>query len=254
MKVAIIGAGNVSWHFTMRLLQHSSIHLSIHSRDELNSIWKSFPQSLIRSLSKKVSPDTECVIIAVNDDHIGSLLHEYSVPTDCTIVHTSGTQPLQVLAEHSKHTGVIYPLQTLTRGVPEAHIPLYLESNSKQAETTVKRLASLLSDTFSFATSEDRRVIHLSAVFVSEYFVNHQLLLAEEILRDVNLPLAILGPLVRQTIEKAIKHGPLIAQTGPAVRNDLKTIQLHESMIHQEVGLSIYKLLTSSIRNSGTKR
>ncbi|MFT5570653.1 MAG: putative short-subunit dehydrogenase-like oxidoreductase (DUF2520 family) [Cyclobacteriaceae bacterium] len=253
MKVAIIGAGNVSWHFTMRLLKHSSIHLSIHSRDELNSTWKSFPQSLIRSLSKTVSPDTECVIIAVNDDHIGSILHEYSVPTDCTIVHTSGTQPLQTLTDHSKYTGVIYPLQTLTQGVPEAHIPLYLESNSKQAETTVKQLASLLSDTFSFATSEERRVIHLSAVFASN-FVNHQLLLAEEILRYVNLPLAILEPLVRQTIEKAIKHGPLIAQTGPAIRNDLKTIQLHESMIHQEAALSIYKLLTSSIRNSGTKR
>jgi predicted short-subunit dehydrogenase-like oxidoreductase (DUF2520 family) len=253
MKVAIIGAGNVSWHFTLRLLQHASIQLSIHSRDELNSPWKSFPQSLIRSLSKKVSPDTECVIIAVNDDHIGSILHEYNVPTDCTIVHTSGTQPLQVLAEQSKYTGVIYPLQTLTQGVPEAHIPLYLESNSKQAETTVKQLASLLSDTFSFATSEERRVIHLSAIFASN-FVNHQLLLAEEILRDVNLPLAILEPLVRQTIEKAIKHGPLIAQTGPAIRNDLKTVQLHESMIHQEAALSIYKLLTSSIRNSGTKR
>jgi hypothetical protein len=44
---------------------------------------------------------------------------------------------------------------------------------------------------------------------------------------------------------------PALAQTGPAIRNDEKTIEAQQAFISDENQLTIYKILTESIQNNG---
>jgi hypothetical protein len=46
---------------------------------------------------------------------------------------------------------------------------------------------------------------------------------------------------------------PKEVQTGPAIRNDIKTIERHLSFLTNENQVNIYKILTQSILQNGKK-
>jgi predicted short-subunit dehydrogenase-like oxidoreductase (DUF2520 family) len=55
-------------------------------------------------------------------------------------------------------------------------------------------------------------------------------------------------PLIKETISKALEEGPERSQTGPAVRNDLNTIEKHLELLSFSPDLqNIYKEITNSI-------
>jgi hypothetical protein len=59
--------------------------------------------------------------------------------------------------------------------------------------------------------------------------------------------------LILETAEKVLRLSPKDAQTGPAKRNDISTIDAHESFLSDENQSTIYKILTQSIQNHGKK-
>jgi len=56
-------------------------------------------------------------------------------------------------------------------------------------------------------------------------------------------------PLILETANKITTLPPLEAQTGPAKRNDTKTIEKHTAMLTKNQQ-EIYTLLTKSIQNT----
>jgi hypothetical protein len=64
-----------------------------------------------------------------------------------------------------------------------------------------------------------------------------------------NIPFEILQPLIKETAQKIQSLSPSEAQTGPAVRNDQKTIEKHIDFLTNENLKEIYKILTKSIQN-----
>ena len=71
---------------------------------------------------------------------------------------------------------------------------------------------------------------------------------------DANaIPFEILKPLIQETANKIATLSPKNAQTGPAKRNDLKTIAAHEEFLKDENQAAIYKLLTQSLQDNGKK-
>jgi hypothetical protein len=53
---------------------------------------------------------------------------------------------------------------------------------------------------------------------------------------------------MRETVGKAIEMGPVNAQTGPAVRYDLNTIEKHLDLLSYSPEMKdIYELITNSI-------
>jgi predicted short-subunit dehydrogenase-like oxidoreductase (DUF2520 family) len=55
-------------------------------------------------------------------------------------------------------------------------------------------------------------------------------------------------PLIEETTAKAIKLGPSMAQTGPAVRGDKNIINTHLKMLSSSAGLkAIYDLMSREI-------
>ena len=73
--------------------------------------------------------------------------------------------------------------------------------------------------------------------------------IGNEICLKNTIPFEILQPLIKETAEKIQSLSPSEAQTGPAVRNDQKTIEKHIDFLANENQKEIYKILTKSIQN-----
>ena len=98
--------------------------------------------------------------------------------------------------------------------------------------------------------SEDRRTLHVAAVFACN-FGNHMLTIAQDILDDHDIDFALLQPLIVETVNKALSVGPEEAQTGPAKRGDENILKEHLKFLKYEPAYrKIYKLLSDHLKNS----
>ena len=73
---------------------------------------------------------------------------------------------------------------------------------------------------------------------------------AHEITESQGAEFDILKPLILETANKVQDLSPYIAQTGPAKRNDKKTIKKHLKSLDNEHHKTIYELLTTSIKKT----
>ena len=83
--------------------------------------------------------------------------------------------------------------------------------------------------------------------------MNHLYSIGNEICAENKISFDILKPLIQETAAKILILAPLEAQTGPAKRNDLKTIHSHLDFIKDTNQKEIYKILTQSIQNNVKK-
>lgn len=233
LKVAIVGSGNVAFHLTKALAPYADV-TTVNSRT-LDG-WR---------------PDSDIVIIVVSDDAIAEVASRLPDYTGI-LAHTSGSVPMSVLAEHSAHPAVFYPLQTFSRkrSLDYSQIPFFIEASCTDDAATLLALASKVSKTVIEADSETRRRVHIASVLVCN-FTNHLVHLADTFLADNGLDSSVLIPLLHETVAKLDELSPLSAQTGPAVRGDLATIKRHlELLAPYPTTQSLYRILSDSIYNT----
>ena len=178
------------------------------------------------------------------------LAKQYSIPFSGSIpvVHTSGSVSLNALKQHEK-SGVFYPLQTFSknRKTNFSEIPICIESECDTLKSMLFELGKSISNTVVEINSENRKQLHLSAVFACN-FVNFLYISSKDLLEEQGLSFDLLKPLISETAQKALEVSPEKAQTGPAVRNDQSIIKSHLEMLddHQELQ-QLYQLLTQMI-------
>ena len=73
--------------------------------------------------------------------------------------------------------------------------------------------------------------------------------MGNQICEDNKVPFEILHPLIQETAQKILTLSPIEAQTGPALRNDTKTIQKHIAFLEDANYKEIYKTLTQFIQD-----
>ena len=194
--------------------------------------------------------DSAVFIIATSDDAIQDISREIILPDEAVLVHTSGSQPLNLLQfAATTHLGVFYPLQTFSKSkkVDFREIPLFIESSDEKTEDMMMPLAKAISNQVHKIGSEERKALHVAAVFASN-FTNHMLTMAHDILQQNSLNFDWLIPLITETINKSIAMGPEEAQTGPAKRGDLEVLDEHlEFLREQKLVAEIYKLVSQHI-------
>jgi predicted short-subunit dehydrogenase-like oxidoreductase (DUF2520 family) len=245
MNVAIIGSGNVSWHYTQKLLEHSStFKITIHHRSRLDAVWSQL-ETFQPTASSKIDEHTDVVIIAVSDHSLPEVVNQYEIPQSASVVHTAGSISLNAINTFHNR-GVIYPLQTLKKGYKVENIPLLFESSSEKAKNSIDQLAQKIGTTSSYANSDQRKHIHLAAVFASN-FINHQLAIVERLTKEMSLDLELFKPLVKETIRKAFDMGAVNAQTGPALRKDNNTLDAHMALLSDNYEREVYRLLSQGI-------
>ena len=250
-KVSIIGSGNVARHLIHAFQSNSKIELvQVFARNKKSLTHLLDSNSVTSDYTQLQAADV--YIIAVSDDAIAEISSQLPFENQL-VVHTSGTVPLTTL-ESKNRRGVFYPLQTFSKdkAVNFKTIPICLEAENEKDLQTLNQIASTISDAVYQINSEQRKALHVAAVFVNN-FVNHLYQMGNEICDNNNVPFEILKPLIQETANKIVSLSPKEAQTGPAKRNDLTTIEAHQRFLTDENLSTIYTLLTQSIQNNGKK-
>src|SRR5690606_23457980 len=152
-------------------------------------------------------------IVCVNDDNINDVINQIS--KDIAVVHTSGSSQLTAL-DRKENIGVFYPLQTITanRQIDFREVPFLIEATDDLLREQLFQLAGKISNNVLEISSEQRKKIHLAAVFMNN-FVNHQIYLAEQLAIHFDFDKHLLESLLKETVSKAIDEGAYHAQTGP---------------------------------------
>lgn len=228
MNIAIIGTGNVAWHLGLTLENAGHVIAAIGSRDSKRGgdFCSNFYHADLITNGNFSKLAIDLCLICVADDAIEEVAQHLKLPANCILAHSSGTQPLSSLGyAQTANIGVFYPLQTFTKGkkVDFDKIPICLEADNDYALNKLKSLAQSISQTIAELNSKDRAVLHLSAVFASN-FSNHMLTLAKGIMEQNEMNYDLLKPLITETINKSLSVGPEFAQTGPAKRGDFETL------------------------------
>ena len=248
-KIALIGSGNVSFAFS-KALRNNGInpnYIFVRNKNKRKEVEEIFGVEAITNYDYIL--DCDLVIIAVNDDAIKDValnLNNYKG----LLVHTSGTQSSSLLSNVENY-GILYPLQTLTKGfdVDLKKVPLLINASSSDCLSRLKMFATSISDIVVECSDEERAQIHMSAVYVSN-FVNVMLQIGDKLLNDRGLDISILESLVRETVNKSFLLGPEQALTGPAKRGDIDTINKHLSLLDNNIEeKKIYESLTNYILN-----
>jgi predicted short-subunit dehydrogenase-like oxidoreductase (DUF2520 family) len=227
-SISIVGAGNVGFHLAIALHDAGFLIHSIVSRTRRKAEETAGRTGarVADDLSER-DHDPDMFLLCVPDDKVPHA-SEALAGTRAVVAHTSGSTGIDVLKEHGPRAGVLYPLQTFTRGADMEYsdIPFLVEAKSETTEKLLCMLAERISGKMRITDSSTRLHVHMAAVFACN-FGNHMAAIAEKLLEETEIGFEILVPLLDQTYHKIRTMSPSEAQTGPAVRKDQGTMDKH---------------------------
>lgn len=253
-NITLIGAGNLATQLGQALKDAGFNIKLVFSRTEKSAreLAEKLNCSYTMSLSE-IAPN-DLIIVSVKDDVLETVLQQLNVENSL-VVHTAGSMPMSVLAGYANRYGVFYPLQTFSKSkaVEFSEVPICLEASSEEILNELKQLAVKLSKSVQQITSEERKMLHLAAVFTCN-FVNHFYQVGDRLLEKQGLDFELLKPLIKETSDKVMTLKPTEAQTGPAVRFDETIINKHLKLLTDDPELKkIYSFVSESIYNTHKK-
>ncbi|MDD3040166.1 Rossmann-like and DUF2520 domain-containing protein [Bacteroides sp.] len=249
--IVFIGAGNLATNLAKALYRKGFRIEQIYSRTEeaAYTLAREVEAGFTTDL-QEISEEAKLYIVSLKDAAFVELLPQITAGKHGPLlVHTAGSIPMSVWEGYTERYGVFYPMQTFSkqREVDFEEIPFFIEAKSHEDVELLKAVAGTLSEKVYEATSEQRKSLHLAAVFTCN-FTNHMYTLAAELLNKYHLPFDVMLPLIDETARKVHELAPHDAQTGPAVRYDENVINNHLAMLEDTSDLQeIYKLISKSI-------
>ncbi|MEO0471303.1 MAG: DUF2520 domain-containing protein [Bacteroidota bacterium] len=252
VTISVVGAGRLAWSLIPNLREAGAMPQQLISRDaeQLAVYAKKWD---IPSISTELADvqAVDMIILAVPDAAILPLSQKLMpyLQDEQILVHTSGSTELTILTELWPLSGVLYPMQTMTRDkvVPFAKVPIFLEG-SQTVLQKLEALAEKMSERVFVMDSKARMRIHLGAVWACN-FPNLLWQICEKVMPDGNgLDIGLYKSLMQETLDKVLEYGPREAQTGPAIRGDIPTLYKHlaamEGLSEQQ---ALYKQLSRLI-------
>ncbi|NNE31415.1 MAG: DUF2520 domain-containing protein [Winogradskyella sp.] len=248
ISVTLLGAGNVATHMFKAFSEAKGVEVKQWYNRTYSSI-SSYKNEVDIIDDLKQLKNADLYIIAVSDDCISSLSE--ALPFKNRLVaHTSGSVNIHDL-DKKNNRAVFYPLQTFSKNtvLNFSEVPICIEVLEKENLKLLKSIAKALDCKTYKVNTEQRQTLHLAAVYINN-FTNQLYRIAHEISDAQHLNFDILKPLILETAKKVQTISPYMAQTGPAKRNDKKTIKRHLKQIDNKEHKAIYELLTNSIKKT----
>jgi predicted short-subunit dehydrogenase-like oxidoreductase (DUF2520 family) len=248
-RISFAGAGRVASALCRALSQAGhSIGLIV---SESGTSGKSLAESCNASWSDELryTDKSDLIIVAVPDHRLKEVLSGIKCPPGTLIAHTAGSSGLDIFPDNITNRSVFYPLQTFTSGreVDFRELPVLIQSSDAKSYSILAGIAESLGCKVYEVDAEQRRMIHLAAVFANN-FSNFMLTSSKEIISETGFSFELMKPLIRETFSKALAMGPENSQTGPAVRNDINTIEKHMELLSFSTELKkLYIELTEAI-------
>jgi len=248
ISVVILGAGNVATHLYKAFTKADAVEVKTWYNRDISKL-SDYKNSVSITDDLSLLGDADIYIIAVTDRAIEGLSNKLPIKGKL-VVHTSGSISMHTINKKHKR-GVLYPIQTLSKGadIDFSHVPLCLEAVTNKDLNTLKSLADAIGSPYYKINSDQRLTLHLVAVFINN-FTNQIYRIGHEIADAKYIEFDILKPLILETANKVQKISPYLAQTGPAKRNDKKTIEKHLMLLENTHYKDVYELLTNSIQKT----
>ena len=250
MKIVLIGAGNLATHLgkALHAAGHDMVQVfsrTMQSAETLASLLDAEPLTDMA----QVRDDADVYIFSVKDSALEQLVSQLCGGEKKVLLHTAGSMPMSVFRGKALHYGVLYPMQTFSkqREVDFSIIPCFVEANDEFALKQIEGLAGQISHRVFQLSSEDRKYLHLSAVFACN-FANHCYAASQKLLQQHGIPFDVMLPLIDETAAKVHGMTPKEAQTGPAVRYDENVIDKQIQLLeNQPYFQKIYDCMSKSI-------
>jgi predicted short-subunit dehydrogenase-like oxidoreductase (DUF2520 family) len=253
--ITIIGSGNVATQLGSALYSEGFDIVQVISKTLKNA------KELARHYQAKASSNindliiSDIVLIAVNDDSIAEVVEKifqhqiYTHQLKPLILHTSGTCNSTILKNKNWESGIFYPLQTITKTqlIDFRNVPIIYFSENKKTLSSIKKIATSISQQTVVMNDEQRVALHTAAVFTNN-FTNHLIAIAQDICKQNGINFKLLEPLLAETFEKLLKKTAFNNQTGPALRNDTKTIKKHVQLLQSSNYIDVYEIITKQIQ------
>ncbi len=254
MKVILIGAGNLATNLGKALGRAGHAIVQVYSRTLQSAV------ALAEQLGcgatndlHAVRNDADIYIISVKDSVLAEVVGQVCAGKgDKIFLHTAGSMPLGVFEGCAENYGVLYPMQTFSksREVAFSEIPCFIEANNAETLAEIGQLARSVSDHVVTMSTEDRRYLHLAAVWTCN-FTNHCYDIAARLLADHDIDFRYMLPLIDETARKVHTMTPRQAQTGPAVRYDANVIAAQMKLMEQNpLQQQLYEWLSKSIHQA----
>jgi predicted short-subunit dehydrogenase-like oxidoreductase (DUF2520 family) len=255
MRIVLMGTGNTATVLGRLMKKCGHELLQVYGRtsssasalaSELGTSFVSTPEDIVSS--------ADIYIIAVSDNAIADLARKIQIGNRL-LVHTAGAVSKHVLQQASRNYGVLYPLQSLRKEMDDLPpVPFLVDGNTSEDLTLLYDFAGSLSTQVARANDELRLHYHLAAV-LSNNFSNHLYTLAEEYCRANQADFQLLLPLIQQLAWRLNRYSPSALQTGPALRGDSATIELHLRLLeHMPETKNLYTSITESIQDHYRRR
>ena len=166
---AIIGSGNVAHFLAFKLMEKGLKVRQIYSRNpntgkDLADLTNASFESTIQTINAQV------IFIAVQDNQIQAVASQ--LPASSLLLYTSGSVNLSELPQ--QNCGVFYPLQTFSKTNYKESFngPILLETHDVKMREFCINLCDTLYLSYKLTSSDERKNIHLCAVFLNN-FINH---------------------------------------------------------------------------------
>ena len=248
-NIVIVGAGNMATALAVALEKAGRAPVAVWSRTQQSA----------QTLAERVGAEWHCnidalpqagiVIISVVDSALREIAAKVAAHfPNSIILHTAGSIPMDALHETgAARYGVLYPMQTVNKSnvVPLDDVTVFVEGCDVAVTQAVEALACTISNKVVYATSRQRTVLHVAAVFACN-FPNAVYNMAAELLESNGLPFDSMLPLIDEAARKVHLMSPREAQTGPARRGDGNVMAGHKAMLDDELA-AIYDQLSNYI-------
>lgn len=247
-KIVFVGAGNLATHLATALQQAGHVVMQVYSRtpERAQALAERLQTSWTTNLNE-LSLDANVYFFAVHDDALPTVIAQ-TRPNNALWVHTAGSLPMDIFGRHVQRCGVLYPLQTFSVGrkVDFSRIPCFVEARLPDDAQLLCDMAALISTEVRMLASEQRKYLHLAAVFACN-FTNHMYRIAWQLLEHQAIPPQTLWPLIDETAAKIHTLTPAQAQTGPAVRFDRKLMDMQVDLLDDADTKALYQLISKHI-------
>ncbi len=252
MRIAVVGSGNVATHLACGLAKAGHVISGVWSRTSAHALELAGKVGAIAYASpEQIAQDRpDVVLFSVADGGAAGLIETFPPVPGAVVLHTSGTLPQEILMPVSADCGILYPLQTFSKGadVILSEVPFFIEGATPKATDVARELAESLSRDVHYADAAHRKKLHIAGV-LSCNFPNYLWECCQKLLAEAGYPLSVLEPLVRATVDKAFAMGPHAAQTGPARRGDRKVMTEHAESLQGPLS-DVYRTLSEEIYRS----
>ncbi len=251
MDIILVGSGNTATVLGRKSKAAGHRIVQVYSRNGAHAnLLASRLGATSTSYISTIERNADLMIIALRDEALSPFVKDL-VHTNSLVAHTAGAVSINEIRGISESYGVLYPLQSLRKEMEiMPDLTMLVDANSNATGKKLMAYASTIAENVKEADDQARLKYHLAATLVNN-FTNHLYVLAEFFCKKEKISFAVLQPLMEETVIRLRNVSPSMVQTGPAIRNDLNTLEKHQSLLKAYPSiLKFYDLFTEEIKNA----